>query len=276
MGLNPDTPTRHPQHDEVATAVRRWYIGSTPDAGLFMDSTWYGYAIRPGSAFGSRVILTLDEDGSVPAALEEVCTRFGQGDIDMWVEGRERAERLHQALSDAGCHGPNDTIFLAHVGPVRVDRPAPTLAITTVRDEDDDQLTTWARVKLQGFADSNTPPYDAAVAREVEVWRAQSPISRYELANCDGEPVAILGAHEVEQDRLVFNLATLPSHRHQGIAQALLARWIERGRTDGARSLLINGDDGGQPVMLYRRMGFTDEVYWRRTYTWPASTPPHA
>ena len=271
-----------------------------------MDETWYGFAIRtappgpperpgspgpdeppeppdsprppgpPGSSgpetpFGSRVVLTVDGDNAAAAALDEIRARYGGCDIDIWVDDRQRAERLHPVLLDAGCRASNDTIFLAHVGPVLVDRPAPPLAISAVRADDNAELRTWASVKLQGFADSDTPPDDAAVGREAEAWRAHAPISRYEVARWKGEPVAILGVHEVEQDRGVFNLTTLPAFRHRGVAQELLRRCVERARAEGARSVSINGDDGGAPVALYRRMGFTDEIYWRRTYTWPGS-----
>lgn len=45
----------------------------------------------------------------------------------------------------------------------------------------------------------------------------------------------------------------------------MLANWTQA--SEGAtRSLLINCDDGRPAAALYRRMGFTDEIYWYRRY----------
>ena len=65
----------------------------------------------------------------------------------------------------------------------------------------------------------------------------------------------------------MFILGTRTPYRHRGIAQALLARWAAAATTAAAtRSLLINASDGGAPAALYRRLGFTDEVYWYSRY----------
>ena len=37
----------------------------------------------------------------------------------------------------------------------------------------------------------------------------------------------------------------------------------------GCRSVLINADEGGRPEALYRQLGFSDEVHWRRPWTRP-------
>jgi ribosomal protein S18 acetylase RimI-like enzyme len=254
---------RHPDHEIVATTVRGWFIASTPEIGVFMDETWYGFASRPGSHVGARVILTVDQASRVQEAWHAIADRYGLGPVTVWVDDRDRAERIADALLAAGCREPHDTVFLALLGPVQVDRTAPALVLHGVRDDND--LVQWARVKLQGFSDTDSSPDDEALAREVAVRQAEAAIGHYQLASIDGEPVGILGAYQ-DQDWMVYNLAVLAQFRHRGIAQAMLTSWAAQGAAAGARSLLINGDDAGRPVALYRRMGFTDEVYWRRTF----------
>jgi GNAT superfamily N-acetyltransferase len=68
---------------------------------------------------------------------------------------------------------------------------------------------------------------------------------------------------------MVFLLATRLPFRHCGIAQGMLAHWSRQAKGADIRSLLINCDDGGQAAALYRRLGFTDEVYWHRRYRRP-------
>jgi ribosomal protein S18 acetylase RimI-like enzyme len=64
----------------------------------------------------------------------------------------------------------------------------------------------------------------------------------------------------------VFNLGTRVPFRHRGIGQAMIAHWAGAGMADLCRSLIINATDGGAPAALYRRIGFTDEIYWYRKY----------
>jgi ribosomal protein S18 acetylase RimI-like enzyme len=90
------------------------------------------------------------------------------------------------------------------------------------------------------------------------------------LAECQlgllgGERVAVL-AYFRGRDQLVFNLGTRVPFRHRGIAQAMLARWVDAGMADGCRSLIINATDGGAAAALYRRIGFTDEIHWYQKY----------
>jgi len=46
----------------------------------------------------------------------------------------------------------------------------------------------------------------------------------------------------------------------------MLAHWVDAGRADGCRSMIINAEEHSQPTALYRRLGFVDELYWYRKY----------
>ncbi|MGH9917917.1 MAG: hypothetical protein ACRD6W_03450, partial [Nitrososphaerales archaeon] len=128
-----------------------------------------------------------------------------------------------------------------------------------------EQLLEWATVKIQGFADAEEHPGPQELQTELAERLAEWPICRYQLARLGGQGIAILG-HYIGQDQMVFLLATRLPFRHRGIAQSMLTRWSAGGGEDSVRSRLINCDDGGPADALYRRLGFTDEVYWYRRF----------
>lgn len=266
--------THHPQHELVAAEVRSWYTdwpgrspgpsGSSPDIGVRTHEAAYGYLRDGPGPAGRRLVLTVDDEVAARDALRSAAEYYGSEQFDVWVDDRDRAMRLEPVLVEAGFHAPDATVVLALVGPLRhVDGPA-DLQIQEVADEGD--LRTWARVKLVGFADGEEPTPER-LEEEVTSRRSERPISRLELGLVGGaEPAAVLAHYTASPDQMVFLLTTLVPFRHRGIAQAMLAHWAQRAATDGARSLLINCDEHGRPAQLYRRMGFTDPVYWHRRY----------
>ena len=96
-----------------------------------------------------------------------------------------------------------------------------------------------------------------------------SGTGRFSFAQAGGDPAAILGLFDGD-DRHIFLLATRVPFRHRGIARWLLAHTIAAAYADGCRSVLINCDPADTPIRLYRRLGFTDEVYWRQRYELPS------
>jgi GNAT superfamily N-acetyltransferase len=87
-------------------------------------------------------------------------------------------------------------------------------------------------------------------------------------ARAGREAASIIGLYDGE-DRHIFLLATRVPFRNRGIARWLLSHVIAEAHADGCRSVLINCDPAGTPIQLYRRLGFTDEVYWRQHYEPP-------
>jgi ribosomal protein S18 acetylase RimI-like enzyme len=86
---------------------------------------------------------------------------------------------------------------------------------------------------------------------------------RFLLARVAGEPASVVGFYEGE-DRFVHHLATRVPFRRRGIASRLLKEVLAG--ASGCRSTIISAAEKGRPVGLYRSLGFTDEVYWRREY----------
>jgi GNAT superfamily N-acetyltransferase len=250
----------HPEHGAVSREVRRWYNSAVPEIGLDGTAHWFGFACMIG-ADRARVVLAIADPADVPAALAATRATYPARSYMIMVDDRDRAARLDAALRAQGCSHDESTTFLALTGPMVSPAPGPDrLEVTSIGDA---ELATWARVKLQSFADSEDMPAADAVTAEVAARRGELPLAEYQLGTLDGQPVAVL-AHYPGNDDLVFVLGTRTPYRHRGIAQAMLARWAAVAAS--ARSLIINARDGGAPAALYRRLGFTDEVYWYNRY----------
>jgi GNAT superfamily N-acetyltransferase len=257
----------HPEHDAVASEVRGWFTSSAPEIGYQVSRHWYGHLAPLGDG-QVRLILDVGEPGQVPDALAAAAADAGAGaavaQLDIWVTDRARAVRLGPALRDGGCEPGDATTHLALVGPVPVSTGT-TLANLEVRGVGPDGLADWARVKLQSFGDTESPPAPDQLAAEVAARQGELALTGILGGWLDRELVAVL-AYYTGRDQLVFNLGTRLPYRHRGIGQALLAGWAAAGEADGCRSLIINATDGGRAAALYRRLGFTDEVFWYQKY----------
>jgi ribosomal protein S18 acetylase RimI-like enzyme len=240
--------------------VSGWFTASAPEIGYEVSEHWYGYQSELGSE--ARVILRVDDPDQVPAALAEAAAASQTGALTIWVDDRERASRLDEALRLAGCQPGDATTHLALVGPM-TGRAGPGELV--VQSVDEAGLAEWASVKLQSFGDTESAPAPERLAQEIALRRDELPLAECQLGLLGGERVAVLACYH-GRDQLVFNLGTRVPFRHRGIAQAMLAHWVDAGVADGCRSLIINATDGGAPAALYQSIGFTDEIYWYRKY----------
>jgi hypothetical protein len=255
---------RHPEHDAVSSTVRSWYTASTPEIGMSVKPTSYGFLTDSDRAERKRLVLTVESPKEVADALAAAAEYYGTSSFEVWVDERSRAERLTAALGLAGREPVQDTAVLALVGPVRADPGPNGLVVTDVADPE--RLREWATVKIKGFADTEQLPGHQQLEAELADRTAEWPVCRYQLARLDGQAVAILG-HYLGYDQMVFLLATRVPFRRHGIAQSMLTRWSQAADGQSNRSHLINCDDRGPAAALYRRLGFTDEVYWYRRYS---------
>jgi ribosomal protein S18 acetylase RimI-like enzyme len=251
----------HPEHGAVAREVSGWFTTSAPEIGYQVSEHWYGFQADL-SPTRTRLILRVEEPDRVPPALAAAGAEAGTRTLTIWVDDRARAARLDAALRRYGCQPGDATTHLALVGPMTGRAGPEHLTIESVGGE---QLAEWATVKLQSFGDSESAPAPGRLAEEVAARRNELAVAECQVGLLDGEVVAVL-AYYRGPDQLVFNLGTRVRYRHQGIAQAMLAHWVEAGTTQGCRSLIINATDGGRPADLYRRLGFVDEIYWYQQY----------
>lgn len=241
--------------------MRGWFTTSAPAIGYEVAERPYGFLGR--TVRGTRLILRLDSPEDIACVLADAAAFASGADLVVWVDDRTRAVALGPGLAAAGWRAGAATTHLALVGDLQARDGPEDLVVTRIGDE---RLEEWARVKLQAFSDSEETPSDDALERETALRRSERPLADHVLALENGEPVAVL-AHYIGADQLVFNLGTRLPFRHRGIAQALLAHFAAAGRAQGCRSLMINAHEGELPSHLYRRIGFTDEVYWYRSYS---------
>lgn len=259
---------RHPHHDAVAAEVALWYREPTPEMGYDLVAGRYGWFNRPTSTGRGRGTVrpgaTADEVEALIAEAEEIVA----GDsLSLELDDRATAASIGPALEALGFQPGTASVHLAYLGGLEPRGHGPAgLGIEDV-PSDGPALQEWATTKLQAFADSETPPAAEALEGELAVRRAEmAGQGRALTARVERDSVAVAGYYEGD-DRFVFVLGTRIPFRHLGIGRALLAHVVHDPGASGCRSILINADEGGRPEALYRRLGFTDEVHWRRPWT---------
>jgi GNAT superfamily N-acetyltransferase len=257
----------HTEHERITEFIRSGYTGSFPEMGYHTERRRFGFYQRHDAGFGAVVIADARPE-EVPALLADVRARYGDCPVGIYTEGEAADARLGPALEAAGCTPGAIQVHLAHVGTVPEVRPVPGV---TIEDVDEAGVVEWTRVKLQGFANSEDEPSPEDMRFDVALRRAEmAGEGRFALARtADGEAVSIIGCYEADQDTIVFLLATRVPFRNRGIVRWLLSRAIAGAYARGHRSVTISCDPQDTPIQLYRRMGFTDEVHWRRQYELP-------
>lgn len=258
---------RHPEHDRLHQEVRSWYQTTMPALGYEVARRRFGsyrrHAENPDSGLIIVEAMTPDE---VPEFLADANSYFGNRTVNIWIDDKDLDATLGPALVAAGAAAEKANTHLAHVGPAAEPVQLPGITVERVNP---DTLLEYTLVKLKGFANSEDAPPAGDVEQELAVrGRELASLGRFLVARVGDEPAAILGYYD-GSDRLIFNLATRTPFRMRGIARLLLCQVVADSYDQGCRSVVINTDPSDTPIQWYRRLGFTDEVYWRRNYRWP-------
>jgi ribosomal protein S18 acetylase RimI-like enzyme len=261
---------RHCEHDRLRDEVRSWYRTSTPELGYQVVQRRFGsyrrHAADPDS--GLIIVDAMSRD-EAPEFLADASSYFDQRAVNIWIEKRELDATLGPALIAAGVAADKENTHLAHVGPRPERFQLPGISVERVTA---DTLTDYVLVKLKGFANSEAAPPVGDVEKELAVRQSElASMGRFLIARVGDEPAAILGYYD-GSDRLIFNLATRRPFRMRGIARHLLCQVVEDSYERGCMSVVINTDPSDTPIRWYRRLGFTDEVYWRRNYRFDSSS----
>lgn len=257
---------RHPQHEAIAAAVRRAYLTSAPSMGYHVERRPFGFYMRHPAGFGEATLTDIQPE-EAPALLADLRTYYGDTYVAIYFDDLQMDARLGPMLVAAGCKRGGAETHLVHVGPApEVHRP-PGVVLEPMTEA---SMPEWSATKLKGFAGSEVTPAPEELAAEVALRRAEiGGEGRFHFARAGREPAAIIGLYEGE-DRHVFLLATRIPFRNRGIARWLLSHVIAEAYAAGRRSVLINCDPDDTPINLYRRLGFTDEVYRRQRYELPS------
>jgi ribosomal protein S18 acetylase RimI-like enzyme len=89
-------------------------------------------------------------------------------------------------------------------------------------------------------------------------WLLEMPGSTLHLGLVDGTPVATAWSYSLDAVVLLFNIATLESHRRRGIGEAMTRRALHDGFERGCDLAFLQSSSAGRP--LYERMGFRHVV----------------
>lgn len=251
---------RHPQHDQVARAVRDWF--RQPFAGM-----GYRSERRPFGTYWSTgmVYPDLAAAGDPAAFLADLQAYYGSEEVVINLDDHDLAQRLEPALVAAGWREEESDMFLAHTGPRPAPGPRPGLALEPASEAN---LEAFALVGLISFDDIEKLPDRQTLAAEMARRRDElDGDGRGLLATCQGVPAGILRWFDDPLDIWIRGLAVRPAYRGRGIGSALVERRLADGYEAGRRSLLINvALHNAGARRLYRRLGFHDEVYRRRQY----------
>jgi len=257
---------RHPHHDAIAASIRVVYAQPHPEMGWAVEERALGvYRRNVNAATYPEVLLRNVSPAGVSALLADVREYFAGSPrpVRIMIEDRETDAALSPALEAAGLKLDERTTFVAHVGAAPEVASVPGLSVESVADNG---LAEYEDARVRGFANSDDPPPAEDLRWRVDLRRAEmAGGARYWLARIGGEPAGALSWYDL-RDRMICSLATRVPYRNRGIARHLLCRLLSESERDGTRSVIINADEADTPIDLYRRLGFTDEVYWRATY----------
>src|SRR5215469_14362315 len=137
---------RHPHHDLLCAEVRSWYRASAPELGYQVVHRGFGfYGREPGNPHSARILVERPCLNEIEELQVDAREFFGNVEIDIWVDDREKDATLGPALLRAGCHLRGATIYLAHVGAPPAVNP---LANVSVQSVNATLLKEFAVVKL--------------------------------------------------------------------------------------------------------------------------------
>jgi ribosomal protein S18 acetylase RimI-like enzyme len=256
--------SRHPDHEAVAWTVRSWHIESDPAMGYLRERRRFGvYSRNVHLAFMNGVTVQDLTRGQVPEFLEDVRRYFGGASVGIAVDDPRQDAEIGPALVAAGLERGPAFLHLAHVGVIPGAPPVAGMRIELLTFQN---LEAFSVAKLKGFGGDEAEPSPERVADEVAFHRVEmAGAKRGLLARLEGEAAAILGYYE-GGDRDISILTTRVPFRGRGIARQLLCHLLADAREQGCRSVVIGADPEDTPIQFYRRLGFTDEVYWTRGY----------
>jgi GNAT superfamily N-acetyltransferase len=232
--------------------------------GFYVQERRFGFYQRQKDTGRVRATVRHLPAEDVAKFIEDLREYSCEQEITFHVDDRELDERIGPVLVQSGCTPDVAEVFLAHAGGMPT--PASEPEDLSVEAVNADTIEEAMRTERKAFADSEAEPDADELRRRLDLRRAEmGGQGRFLLVRVAGEPASVVAFYEGE-DRFVHHLATRVPFRRRGIASRLLWEVLAGARERGCRSTIISAAEVGRPVGLYRSLGFTDEVYWRREY----------
>ena len=264
-----------PVLSDISRGIRERYRGAQPGPReVYHDGEWGVYSRHLDDPSLDSVLIAAIPRSGVPHLWREANEHFGAKPVRVYVDDRELDAELRSTLEVAGCQRSCELVYLTHRGELPRVNEVPDLRIegvtsSTVRD--------YEVVRTQAFSDCEDEPDAFEVAANAEARMVDLHGSCQLLIGRVGDVAAAIAGWYEGNDRLIFHLATRVPFRNRGIARHLLSHVIHETYEQRRRSVTILADSGDSPIRFYRRMGFTEEVYWQARYVYdPIDAPRHA
>ena len=254
----------------VSEEIQSRYRNPQPKDGVVACSGRFGFYTRHvyDPSIDSLLVDPLIID-QIPLLLDDIRTFFHSQPVRIYIDDRKLDHDLCAALENSGCARKYELIYLAHSEEATSVSLASGLTIENVTAE---TLREYEVAKIKGFANSEEEPDATEVsAHATSLGLDLQSGNRYLIGRLGVDAAAIIGWDE-GNDRLVFDLATRVPFRNQGIAKHLLSYAITNTYKEGHRSITILTDPTDSPIQFYRKMGFTEEVYWQARYVYTPRT----
>lgn len=207
------------------------------------------------------------EDVAVAAAIEAAIARCQANNVPMlWLIGPTTMPTdLGARLETYGfLHTENAAGMAVDLQALNEDIPIPA-GFTIEKVKDSVALKTWFRPFIAGFgiADSFTDPFIDLY--ECAVFGAGMPLHAY-TGWLNGEPVASSSLYYGAGVAGIYDVATVPEARRQGIGALMTLAPLRDARAMGYRAGILHGSEMGSNV--YRRLGFQEycsigQYVWR-------------
>lgn len=257
----------HPEHNRLIQVVKDWFHVPLEEMGYRVEKRQWGAYWNTGDVY--TLGFPSDEVGAFLADLRKY---YGHRSLHIYVDTKEADRKLGPALREAGCSVGTTEVFFAHVGGIP---EFPTIQGMEVEGVGGLNVKEFVITRVQAFEDTEERPLDESIRQEVAQRRAElTGTGRGMIARIGGEPAGVIWWYENPKDILIMFVGTRLPFRKQGVANWLLSQLLADSYRQGKRSVIILvGSDNVGVIRLYRRLGFTDEVYWRRQYQMESPNP---
>ena len=230
-------------------------LGRWPRAEWHEDpELWWAITDIPSAMFNCALRPRFTPDG-LEAALEAVIARYQSGNVpaQWWTGPTTTPPDLGARLVAHGFRQTDDGPGMAvDLRALNEDTPLPP-GFTIEKVNDAAALRTWFRPFVAGFEvgeDSTEPFIDWY---EWAIFRARLPLQAY-LGRLNGEPVACSSVYYGAGVAGIYDVATVPETRRQGIGALITLAPLRDARALGYRAAILHASQMGRGV--YTRLGF--------------------
>ncbi len=189
------------------------------------------------------------------------------------LDDPEQDYQLGPAFDEVGFVKEEVDIFLAHIGPLP---PVVRLEGLVIEESTRANVGEIAETKMRAFSSSDDQPPAEELKRQTKRHLTElEGIGRGMLARLFSDPAGMICWYDDPVDIWINLLGIRKIYRGLGIGRALLHRLLIDSFERGCRSVLINVmEENTGAIQLYKRLGFSDQVYWRQHYLSPWQSLP--